>query len=39
MYEKKTYNHQLYDSLQEVCSKLAKALDITSEAIESEEKK
>ncbi len=39
MYEKKTYNHQLYDSLQEVCSKLAKALDITSEAIESEEEK
>jgi methyl-accepting chemotaxis protein len=39
MYEKKTYNHELYNSLQEVCSKLAKALDITSEAIESEEKK
>lgn len=39
MYEKKTFNHQLYDSLQEVCSKLAKALDITSEAIESEEEK
>ena len=39
MYEKKIYNHQLYDSLQEVCSKLAKALDITSEAIESEEEK
>ncbi len=39
MYEKKTFNHHLYDSLQEVCSKLAKALDITSEAIESEEEK
>lgn len=39
MYEKKTYNHELYNSLQEVCSKLAKALDITSEAIESEEEK
>lgn len=39
MYEKKTYNHELYNSLQEVCSKLAKALDITSEAIKSEEEK
>lgn len=36
MYKKKTYDHQLYDSLQKVCSKLAKALDITSEVIESE---
>lgn len=36
MYKKKTYDHQLYNSLQNVCGKLARALDITSEAIESE---
>lgn len=36
MYKKKNYEQKLYESLQNVCSKLAKALDITSDAIESE---
>lgn len=36
MYKKKSYDKKLYEALQNVCSKLAKALDITSDAIESE---
>ncbi|MGB3340168.1 MAG: hypothetical protein WBB37_01650 [bacterium] len=36
MYKKKNYDQQLYESLQNVCGKLAKALDITSDAIASE---
>lgn len=36
MYKKKSYDQKLYEALQNVCSKLAKALDITSDAIESE---
>jgi hypothetical protein len=38
MYKKKNYDPQLYASLQDVCGKLAKALDITSDAIASEKK-
>lgn len=36
IYNKKIKDRELYDSLQECCSKLARALDITSEAIEKE---
>lgn len=36
MYNKKIKDKQLYDSLQDACDRLAKALDITSEAIEEE---
>jgi signal transduction histidine kinase len=36
MYKTKNYDQQLYESLQNVCAKLAKALDITSDAIASE---
>ncbi len=37
IYHKKIKDRELYDSLQECCSKLARALDITSEAIEKKE--
>ena len=36
IYHKKIKDRELYDSLQGCCSKLARALDITSEAIEKE---
>lgn len=36
IYYKKIKDRELYDSLQECCSKLAHALDITSEAIEKD---
>jgi len=38
MYKKKNYDQPLYESLQSVCGKLAKALDITSDIIASEKK-
>lgn len=37
IYYKKIKDRELYNSLQECCSKLARALDITSEAIEKKE--
>jgi vacuolar-type H+-ATPase subunit E/Vma4 len=36
VYKTKNYDQKLYESLQNVCDKLAKALDITSDAIASE---
>jgi sensor histidine kinase YesM len=37
IYNKKIKDRELYNSLQECCSKLARALDMTSEAIEKKE--
>jgi uncharacterized membrane protein YccC len=36
MYNKKIHDRELYNTLQEVCHKIAKALDITSEAIDTD---
>ncbi len=36
LYQKKIKHKELYDVLQNTCDRLAKALDVTSEAIESE---
>jgi hypothetical protein len=36
VYNKKIQDRQLYNSLQDACDKLAKALDITSETIETD---
>ncbi len=36
IYNKKIRDKQIYDSLQSTCNRLAKALDITSEAIDKE---
>ncbi len=38
MYHKKIRDSELFDLLQDICDRLAKALDVTSEVIESEEK-
>ncbi|MCK4672775.1 hypothetical protein KAT67_02200, partial [candidate division WOR-3 bacterium] len=38
VYNKKIQDRQLYNSLQSACDKLAKALDITSETIETDKK-
>jgi len=37
MYQKKIEHDELYDVLQGTCNRIAKALDVTSEAIQSEE--